>query len=75
VNGDLLNAAEQDGFEILITADKGMRYQQNFTGRKIALVVLGNSSWPVAKLYVERIVAAVNACVPGSYIEVEIPFQ
>jgi predicted nuclease of predicted toxin-antitoxin system len=40
-NGDLLTAAEADGFEIFLTSDKNIRYQQNLTGRRIALVVLG----------------------------------
>jgi hypothetical protein len=74
-NGLLLTAAEQAGFELLITTDKRMQYQQNFTDRMIALVVLGNSSWPVARQHVDKIVMAVNACTPGSYVEVEIPFR
>ena len=38
-------------------------------------VTLGNQQWPVVRLYLDRIAAAVNACTPGSYREVEIPFQ
>ena len=38
-NGDLLDAAETAGFDVFVTADKNMRYQQN-PGRRIALVVL-----------------------------------
>jgi len=75
VNGDLLDAAEAAGFELLLTADKNLRYQQNLTGRKIAIVVLGNAQWPVLRRHVERVVAAVNAATPGSYAEVDIPFQ
>ena len=75
VNGVLLDTAEAEGFELLITADKNMRYQQNLTGRKIAIVVLGNAQWPVLRRYVDRVVAAVNAATPGNYIEVEIPFH
>lgn len=41
-NGELLTAAEQAGFELLLTTDKNIRYQQNLVGRKIALVVLGH---------------------------------
>ena len=44
-------------------------------GRKIAFVVLGNQQWPVLRRYVERVVAAVNAAVPGSYVEVDIPLE
>ncbi len=41
-NGDLLAAAEQSGFEVFLTADKNLRYQQNLASRKIAIVVLGS---------------------------------
>jgi hypothetical protein len=75
VNGELIAAAEAGGFDVLLTTDKNMRYQQNLTGRKIAFVVLGNQQWPTIRRYVERVVAAVNAATPGSYSEVEIPFQ
>ena len=74
-NGELIAAAEAAGFELLLTTDKNIRYQQNLTGRKIAFVVLGNQQWPVLRRYVDRVVAAVNAATPGSYIEVDIPFQ
>jgi hypothetical protein len=72
-NGELLKAAEAAGFEVLVTPDKNIRYQQNLTVRTIALVVLGNPRWPVLRLHMERVVAAVNAATPGSYTEVEIP--
>ena len=72
-NGDLLATAENAGFDLLFTADKNMRYQQNLSNRKIALVVLGNSPWPVVRLHIAEIVAAVNAATVGSFAEVEIP--
>jgi hypothetical protein len=72
-NGALLDAAERFGFAVLVTPDKNIRYQQNLAVRKIALVVLGNSKWPVLRQHVERVVAAVDAAEPGSYTEVEIP--
>ena len=75
VNGALLQAAEAEGFEVFVTADKNIRYQQNLTGRKIGIVTLGNAQWPVLRHYVERVVEAVEAAVPGSYAEVEIPFR
>jgi hypothetical protein len=70
----LLDAAEAAGFDLLVTADKNLHYQQNLTGRKISIVVLGNAQWPVLRRYVERVAAAVNAATPGSLAEVEIPF-
>ena len=72
-NGELLVEAERAGFEVLLTADKNMRYQQNLRGRKIALVVLGTPQWPIVRLYGEKIAAAVNAATPGSYTEVHFP--
>jgi predicted nuclease of predicted toxin-antitoxin system len=74
-NGDLLAEAERAGFEVLVTADKNMRYQQNLASRRIALVVLSTPRWPVVRLHVERIALAVNAATPGSYSEVEIPIR
>jgi hypothetical protein len=74
-NGDLIRQAEEAGYEVLLSTDKSIRYQQNLTGRKIALVILGNQQWPVVRLYLDRIAAAVNASTPGSYAEVEIPFR
>jgi len=74
-NGALLDAAEAAGFQLLVTADKNMHYQQNLAGRKISIVVLGNAQWPVLRHCVERVVAAVHAAKPGSIAEVEIPFQ
>jgi hypothetical protein len=74
-NGALLDAAEAAAFEILVTGDKNMRHQQNLTGRKIAVVVLGNAQWPVLRRYVDRVIAALNAATPGSYTEVEIPLR
>ena len=72
-SGELLTAAEQAGFELLLTTDKNIHYQQNLAGRKIAIVVLGTSQWPVLRLHVQRVAAAVNTVTPGSYTEVDIP--
>ncbi len=74
-NGELLNVAEAAGFNVLLTTDKRIRYQQNLTGRKLAVVVLGNSTWRVVRLYLDRIALAVNEATPGSYAEVDIPFK
>ena len=72
-NGDLLRAAEEAGFEVLVTPDKNIRYQQNLRNYTIAIIVLGNPQWPVLRHHVDRVVAAVNAAKPGTYCEVEIP--
>ena len=66
---------EAAGFELLVTADKNLQYQQNLTSRKISIVVLGNAQCPVLRRYVDRVVDAVNEAPPGSYAEVDIPFM
>jgi hypothetical protein len=71
----LLTKAEAAGFELLLTTDKRIRYQQNLKGRKIAVVVLGNSAWRIVRKHLPRVVEAVTAATPGSYTEVDIPFQ
>jgi hypothetical protein len=75
-NGDLLSAAEIAGFDILLTTDRRIRYQQNLSGRSIAIVVLtGSTKWSRVRLHLDRISTCVDAVVPGSYAEVEIPFK
>ena len=48
-NGDLLRAAEAEGFDVLLTTDKNLAYQQSLKDRRVAIVVLGNPQWPVAR--------------------------
>ena len=72
-NGELLAAAEKAGFDVLLTTDKNIRYQQNLTGRKIAVVVLGQARWRLIRPMIPRIVAALHAANPGTFPEVEIP--
>src|SRR5438045_1101365 len=75
-NGDLLKAAESAAMDLLLTTDQRIRYQQNLTGRKIAIVVLaGTTKWSRVRLHHERIATVVNAATPGSYAEVAIPFD
>jgi hypothetical protein len=66
--------AERAGFDLLLTADKNMRYQQNLTGRRIALAVLSAPQWPLVKLHLDKIAAVVDAATPGSFAEVDIPY-
>lgn len=74
-NGELIKAAEEEGFDLLLTTDKNLRYQQNLTERKIAIVVLGNSNRPIVHRYIDRVIEAVDSALPGSYTEVHIPFE
>ena len=45
-NGELLDAAEAEGFDIRLTADKGFQHQQNLRNRRIAVVILSRGNWP-----------------------------
>jgi hypothetical protein len=74
-NGDLLSAAEVAGFDMLLTTDRNMQYQQNIAGRKIAVVILSRQQWPQLRPHVQLVVDAVNAAIPGSFTEVEIPIN
>jgi hypothetical protein len=72
-NGELLTASEAAGFDVLLTTDKRIRYQQNLARRKIVIVVLGNSTWRVVRLRLGRIASVVAEAKPGSYSEIDIP--
>ena len=71
----MLREAEAAGFDVLITTDKNLRYQQNLMSRKIAIVVLGLGRWKLIRRRVAEVVAAVNAARPGNFAEVEIPYE
>lgn len=71
-NGELLSTAERDGYELLITTDQNLRYQQNLAGRQIAILVLTSTSWPRIQQQLPRILAAVAQLTPGVYVEVTI---
>ncbi len=74
-NGNLLDAAEREAFEVLVTTDKNLKYQQNLSLRQIAIVVLFSTSWPRIKQEVTAVLHAVDKAVPGSYTEVLFPNQ
>ncbi|HEY0797128.1 MAG TPA: hypothetical protein VGD64_15250 [Acidisarcina sp.] len=70
-NGDLLKAAEDAGFEVMVTADQSIAYQQNLTRRRLALVVLNTNHWPTLRLDADRVASAINAASAGNFIVVE----
>ncbi len=74
-NGDLLDRAEKVGFEILITTDQGIRYQQNISNRRIAVVVLMNTAWHRISRRTEIIRAALEEIQPGEVRDVPIPIR
>lgn len=72
-NGELILRAEEASFDLLLSTDQNIRYQQDLSNRKIAIVVLTDQQWPNVRLHLETIAVAINASTPGSYVEVEIP--
>ena len=60
-NSDLLDAAEAAGFDVLVTTDKNLRYQQDLTERKIAIIVLLKQQWPDLRRHVHLVVASIAA--------------
>ena len=71
-NGELLTTAEAAGFEVIVTTDSNLRYQQNLENRKLAIVVLGRGRWTIVRSHIAKVVAAVDAATPGSFTEVEM---
>lgn len=70
-NGDLLSIAERTGYNVFLTADQNLSYQQNLDQRRIAIVVLSAHSWKIIKHHLPAIRAAVDAAQPGSFRLVE----
>jgi hypothetical protein len=71
-NGELLAAATEAGFEVLVTTDQNLRYQQNLKDRKIAVVVLMTASWPRISKQADKVAVAIEGAGSGAYIEVEV---
>lgn len=71
-NGDLLTEAENAGYQLLVTTDQNLRYQQNLRERRIAIVVLLTTSWPRIRPKAQNILEVINAMHSGGYAE--IPF-
>src|SRR5262245_37801981 len=63
-NGELLEAADAAGFDVLLTTNRNMRHQQRLTGRMIAVVVLSKGRWRLIKSQLAAIEAAVTAAQP-----------
>ena len=64
-NGALLKAAADTGFDVLVTGDKTLQYEQNLTGRTLALVSLSANGWRTIRPHVAKIAAAVDQAKPG----------
>jgi hypothetical protein len=71
-NGELLDAGEADGYEVLVSTDQNIKHQQNLAGRRIGVVILLSTAWPRIRHRLPAIVAALASVRPGTVVEVEI---
>jgi len=72
-NGELLNQAESEGYDLFVTTDKNLRYQQNLSTRTIGILVLGTTSWPRIHLCVDQVREQVDGFTARAYEEIAIP--
>ncbi|HEX4080157.1 MAG TPA: hypothetical protein VHX61_14945 [Rhizomicrobium sp.] len=72
-NGELLDQAESAGFDVLVTTDQNLRYQQNLSGRRISIIVICTTSWVRIEKHICAVTEALDHVSPGSYAEVRIP--
>lgn len=70
-NGDLLSAAERASFELFVTTDQNLRYQQNLQSRRIAILVLPTTRWSQIRAHAPEIAAAVDVMAAGEYRELQ----
>ena len=66
-NGALLKAADEAGFEALLTGDQNLSYQQNLTDRRIAILALSCQEWRLMQSHLTVILAALDRATPGSF--------
>ena len=71
-NGQLLRVAEDEAYDVIVTTDQNIGYQQNLAGRKIAIVVLLSTAWPRVQHRIEDIRNVLAEIVPGELREVPI---
>ncbi len=72
-NGELLQRAEQEGFELFIVADKNLPYQQNLKGRKLAILELWTNHRPTLEKHLDQIKLAAERISTGEYFVLENP--
>jgi len=75
LNGELRRAAEQAGFDVLLTTDTHLRFQQNLQIDKLAVVVLNRNRWQLIQTVIPQILAAIAEAKPGSITVVDIPLR
>ena len=71
-NGDLLKSAEDKGYQIFVTTDRNLRYQQNLSDRQMAIVVLLSTSWPIIRPLSDYCCDGIYEIKLGDYVEISI---
>ena len=71
-NGYLLDEAEREDYQVLITTDQNMRYQQNLSRRRLSIIVLLSTAWPKIRLRIAEIRTALDEISPGELKEIPI---
>ncbi len=72
-NGELLRAAEAEAFFAVVSTDQNLRYQQNFSDRRRAVLVVMTTDWRLIRQHTDYVAQAVSQLVPGDYIELSFP--
>jgi hypothetical protein len=72
-NGVLLQMAEEAGFDLMITTDKGIRFQQNLENRRLALVVIDTNDWTRIRRSISVVLEAISGTTTGALVDVKIP--
>jgi hypothetical protein len=72
-NGNLLDAAEKEEFDVFLTTDQNLQYEQNIRDRSIAIVILSTTSWPRIKVVTDTILSAMESAHSGQFSFVDIP--
>lgn len=70
-NGELVRAAESAGFEVFLTSDQNLSYQQNLRDRSIGMVTLTAQKWSILRMNLDKILGAVDRVKPGTFQVVE----
>jgi hypothetical protein len=70
-NGELLQTAEDNGMEVLLTGDGTLHYEQNLAGRRLAVVALSAIQLPMIKQHLPKIITAIHDAAPGSFQTVD----
>ena len=71
-NGALLSAAEAQ-FDVLVTTDRNLRFQQRIAGLRLAVLVLPTTNWPQIRVHQNLVAAALGTLKPGDVVELKFP--